>query len=276
MHEIYSLAELGKTELESPETHFPGITAIESAHRIFLTTTPRYERFMSGESIEEWTGLLGIDVLSLGHAYSTEDVTIQFMECNDREGLQTTAAEKLALRVASRIHDFGEIKDDVGGIGDISHDKKQDTHREQESVVFHRLLGKHVLDRIEAHFLSQIYGNIVHGDKSKGLARQFNAIERIGYLLTAHMAFGGVGGQRVRNWKGLGGNVLSNQTVALIGYANEFPMVRNIMGLLNEDITAMFDATTSQPPIIDNEGTLSFDEGKLMEAHKAWREYTPS
>lgn len=260
-------------ELFDVEHFFPGINAIEEAHQAFLTTTPRYERFMTGEPIEEWVGLLGIDVLSLGHAYSTEDVAMQFVICNDRGEVVTTPQEKMTLRVASRIHDFGEIKDDVGGIGDISHDKKLDIHRQEETTVFERLLARHVPDAEEGAILKQIYETVVHGDRSQGLVRQFNAIERIGYLLTAHQAFKGVDGQQIKNWKGLTGNVLSNQTVALIGYVDEFPMVGNVLDLLRHDITTMFAVTTCEPPIVDNEGTLSFDVDRLMGAQNAWRSY---
>lgn len=274
MLEIYSLAGLNNEEFQSPETHFPGIGAIESVHREFLITTPRYERFMSGESIEEWVGLLGIDVLSLGHGYSTEDVAVAFMDCNDSDGVITTPTEKFVMRTASRIHDFGEIKDEVGGVGDISHDKKHDEHRKQETVVFDRLLRRHVPDPFESEVLKQIYNNIVHGDRSKdGLARQFNAIERIGYLLTAHQAFLGQDGKRIRNWKGLTGNVLSNQTVALIGYADEFPMVKNVLKALNQDVTQMHSVTVASVPIIDNEGTLSFDAARLQVASRAWEQF---
>lgn len=271
-----SRAESIHTRIEAVDVHnlFPGIGKIENEHREFLTTNPRYERFMTGEGIEEWVGMLGVDVLSLGHGYSTADVTRQFVTCNDSGGVITTPTEKLALYVAAPIHDFGEIKDEVGGVGDISHDKKQDTHREQETEVFYRLLKRHVPDRMEADFLSRVYLNIVHGDKSSGLARQFNAIERIGYLLTAHQAFRGVDGSRIANWKGLAGNVLSNQVIPLIGYSEEFPMVKNVLGVLGDDITIILDVTTASTPIIDSEGTLSFDVEKLATAQNAWRNFT--
>lgn len=124
------------SELISSEGMFPGIASIEKHHQEFLTTTPRYERFMTGESIEEWVGLLGVDVLSLGHPYATGDIAMQFAECNDRGGLVTSGTDKFTLFIASHIHDFGEIIDGVGGVGDISHDKKQENDRRQEEVVF--------------------------------------------------------------------------------------------------------------------------------------------
>jgi len=276
MLEIYKLAGFENEAFHSVDSHFPGIGEIENAHRDFLTTTPRYERFMSGESIEEWVGLLGVDVLSLGHGYSTEDVATQFMDCNDQGGVKTSQTEKFVMRVASRIHDFGEIKDENGGVGDISHDKKSDADRKKEEVVFERLMRKHVYDPFEADFLKQIYRNVVHGNRSSDLARQFNAIERIGYLLTAHQAFKGVDGKRIANCNGLVGNVLSNQVVQLIDYAAEYPMVENVLRIIGWDISQMLDVTTLTPPIIDNEGTLSFDPQRLVVAQQAWVRYTAS
>ena len=251
----------------------PGIASIEERHREFLVTTPRYERFMSGESIDEWVGLLGIDVLSLGHPYITGDIAMQFVRCNDQGGLVTSPQDKFALFIASHIHDFGEIIDEEGGVGDISHDKKQDDDRRKEEMVFSRVLDGCVAQPVESALYAQIYSNIVHGDKSQGLGRQFNAIERIGYLLTAHQAFLGQDGERIRNWKGLVGNVLSNQTGKLTGYANEYPTVQNVLTLLKDDITAMLDETVNSVPVIDNEDTASFDVKRLQRAVFDWNQF---
>ena len=261
------------SELISSEGMFPGIASIEKHHQEFLTTTPRYERFMTGESIEEWVGLLGVDVLSLGHPYATGDIAMQFAECNDRGGLVTSGTDKFTIFIASHIHDFGEIIDGVGGVGDISHDKKQENDRRQEEVVFQRVLERCVSNQVEALLYNQIYSNVVHGDKSKGLARQFNAIERIGYLLTAHQAFVGVNGKRIGNWRGLVGNVLSNQTGRLVDYTEEYPMVKNVLGVLRNDITTMFQETVGSVPAIDNEGSLSFDSQRLQRASDDWNNY---
>ncbi len=272
MLEIFGLAGM-KQESFDVRHFFPGIDAIEEAHREFLIGTPRYERFMQGETIEEWVGMLGTDVLSLTHPHDTRIIARTFSECSSRAGLEIPGSERVVLEVASDIHDFGEIKDEVGGVGDISHDKKLESDRTQEEVVFARLVDRHVYDPHEAQFLRQIYQNIVHGDKSQGLARQFNAIERIGYLLTAHQAFVGVNGQRIGNWRGLVGNVLSNQTGKLIGYADEYPTVQNVLTLLKSDITAMLDETVNSEPVIDNENTLSFDVKRLQQAVSDWNQF---
>lgn len=261
------------SELVSPQGILPGIAAIEERHREFLVTTPRYERFMSGESIDKWVGLLGIDVLSLGHPYATGDIAMQFVRCNDQGGLATSRQDKFVLFIASHIHDFGEIVDDEGGVGDISHDKKQEDDRRKEEIVFNRVLDGCVVQPVESALYSQIYSNIVHGDKSQGLGRQFNAIERIGYLLTAHQAFLGQDGERIKNWKGLVGNVLSNQTGKLIEYADEYPMVENVLTLLRDDITLMLDQTVQSVPVIDNEGTRSFDLKRLQKAVIDWNQF---
>lgn len=274
MIEIFTSVGYDHTDALRAEQIFPGIAAIENAHRDFLVTTPRYERFMSGESIDEWVGLLGTDVLSLTHPHVTEVIARQFSDCSVQAGIEVSDSERIVLEAASRIHDFGEIKDDVGGIGDISHDKKQPFHREQETVVFQRLLQRHInQDPYQAEFMRQTYQNVVHGDQNSELARKFNAIERIGYLFVAHRAFTGANGERIRNWKGLVGNVLSNQTASLIKYSQEYPMARSLLGILEDDISAMFLDTVSSEPEIDSEGTLSFDPVRLHTASDIWAQF---
>ncbi len=250
-------------ELDIP---IPDVDIIFKKHEDQLSTTLRYDRFRTTESPDQWRFLLGPDVILLTHPKVVAHIAEEFLAY---EGATLTAEEEALLSIAPWVHDLGELIINGDGIGDISFDQKTDAHETKELAVFTSVLTA-IPDGDKKSAIERSYREIVM-DRGSRLGKMFNAVERIGYLQTAIRAYEGVEGQRIQNWKGLVGNVLSNQIIPMLAYCSEFPYVTNILFEENRQIIrAMFKDTEGNVPQ-DNTGKPSFDPEKLQRAFLAWK-----
>lgn len=253
------------------------ITIVETAFKDQLTGLLRYARFMSGETPQQWVHLLGPDVLSLSHPHVTADITREFITFNNRIGgheAQTAAEEQQLLVTTAYVHDWGELKVKGVGVGDVSFDQKTHGDEAVEETVFDLVLDTVPDDAgVDKDFLRRAYEEVVRGKPGR-LWEMFNAIERIGYLQTAIRAFEGVDGQRIENWRGLVGNVLSNQIVALTRYAETYPYVQFILDRENIFIHRMFDAVLSEQVPPDADEKPSYDMQRLLKASNTWIQHS--
>jgi len=228
----------------------------------------RYVRFISGENPEDWVQLLGPDVIGLTHPLVTAKIMDSFIEINNTRGIVLSTEEKALLMTAAYVHDWGELIIDGQGIGDITFEQKTESHETTELNIFSLLLND-VEDEYTKNIIDRAYKEIVF-DKATKLGKMFNAAERIGYLQTGMIAFQGVNGRRIANWRGLTGNVLSNQIEKLLAYAKEYPYVKDVLDIFSGTIDQVFwDPEMANAPL-DNEGCASYDLGKFDRARKAW------
>ncbi len=105
---------------------------------------------------------------------------------------------------------------DGQGVGDITFEQKTHAHESIEQSIFDLLLGD--IEEVEVKALLKRAYIEVGLNKTSKLGRMFNAVERIGYLQTGVRAYKGVESRRIANWRGLVGNVLSNQIEKLLEY----------------------------------------------------------
>jgi len=193
----------------------------------------RYERFKpKSVSKKLWQEVLGPDVNNLEHHLVSYKITNTFFVCNDEKISGSSIFnyhEKKLLIVAALIHDWGEAI-----VGDVTFDRKSAAYEKKEYEAFQCMLKKIFFrdaDVVEFLDIEEAFEKVV-GGKEKNLAEAFNAIERIGYLITG-----------VRAWKKgklflrkdakfsqglwwLANNVALNQIKKLIEYSEIYPAVR--------------------------------------------------
>lgn len=245
------------------------IEKVVTHHKTYLSSTLRYERYMVSETPETWIELLGPDVCLLTHANTTEDITKKFMNYNAKNGLPLNLDEKEEMLIAPLIHDWGEIIINGKGIGDITFDKKNADHEAIEVTIFNKVVSL-VEDKLVANELLAIYMDVVM-KKNQKLGTMFNAIERMGYMQTAIIAYKGEKGIYIKNWKGLVGNVLTHQIVKLLEYSDNYPYVRYFLLKNKKNITKMFEETHKIQIPLDNVQSPTFDKERYEKAYKAWK-----
>jgi len=245
------------------------INLIVKKHLAYLSSTPRYERYMVDESLNEWVRLLGPDVSLLTHADATAVITKKFVTYNEKHGLKLNRIEKDRMLLAPWIHDWGEIIIDGKGIGDITYDKKTAADVVIETAIFNKVISAIPIEKVKEEF-HITYQDVVL-KKNQKLGDMFNTIERIGYMETAITAFVGRNGNKITNWKGLSGSVLSNHSEKLIHLSEICPYVSYFLKQNRQTMHKMFEVITrlSQSPV-DNTNTLSFDVAKLRNAYASW------
>jgi hypothetical protein len=173
------------------------VNHIEQEYIKQLKSLLRYDRFRGDESEIEWVQLLGPDVLSLTHPHATLKITRNFISYNQFHDVPLTELESEQLKIATLVHDWGELKIDGKGIGDVSYDQKTEAHEKDEAAIFKQVVTD-IKNEDEREMLTIIYTEVVLDRKSK-LGSMFNAIERIGYLQTAIRAYEGVDGEHITN-----------------------------------------------------------------------------
>lgn len=256
---------MDQVELSIPKSHIDRVT---TKHVDQLSCLVRYKRFMAGESQQDWENLLGPDVIGFTHPEVTAAITRRFIEYNDDYGVKLLPEERALLLTAPWVHDWGELIIEGTGIGDITFEHKTDTAEYIEHQVFD-LVMQDVEEGPAREWMRKAYYEIAMRRDTK-LGLMFNAVERLGYLLTAKRAFEGIGRQHIKNWRGLVGNVLSNQIEALLLYREEYPYVNYVLQSTSEIITQMFDAILAEGVPLDGEGNLSYDLQKIQKAKIAW------
>jgi len=229
----------------------------------------RYARFMEQETPQEWVALLGPDVVGLTHPTVTADITQRFVDFNREHGMDITPEDEILLLTASHDHDWGEIKIGELGVGDVSFDQKTEADDRVEIQIFDRVTLDLPKGPAKNLFYRAYYD--VAQQKESRLGRSFNAIERLGYLQTAIRSYTGVDGKRIANWRGLVGNVLSNQIEKLLEYAIDYPYAAHILEEHAGRIDAMFAGTMAGDIPMDNKGSPSFDQEKFTRAHDTWK-----
>lgn len=247
------------------------VDRIVEENRDQLEALLRYDRYrvLDEETPEEWIRLLGPDVLSLTHPAVTAAITIRFADYNERHGIVLSDEEKIIFFTTPWIHDFGELKVNGRGPGDVSFSLRTAADEEAEAEIFH-LIVQHVGD-IQARALFERAYDTVAMDRDTKLGRMFNAVEQIGYLLTAIRTYRGVDGKRIINWDGLAGNVLSHQIEKLLAYASEYPYVAEVLRGNEKVITEMFAAIREREAVsLDREGRPFYDHTLFVRAHDAW------
>lgn len=254
-----------------PSSYLQHIKQVTKQYHEYLNTTPRYERFMQGETLDEWITLLGPDVLLLTHANATANLTERFINYNEKNSLKLNTEEKTKLILAAWIHDWGEIIIEGEGIGDVSFENKKDTDWETETVIVNKILSTFDDEKIREEF-HITYQTIAQHTDTK-LSAMFNTIETLGYLETAITAYKGTQGKRITNWKGLCGNVLSNQIEKLVVYSKNYPFVLHILQKETVSLNTMFEEILNDSLPLDNTDKPSYDKLKLQHAYDAWRKF---
>lgn len=258
---------------------FGQINKIIEKHRNYLGNSPRYERFMTRETVSEWTAILGPDVLSLTHGSVTADVAKDFISFNKQQGLMLSEEQEDQLLLAAHVHDFGEIMIDNQGVGDVTFENKNSMIEKAEERIFNKVVSEIEPESEKQRFLAS-YKHVMNRDTKMG--ELFNAIERVGHLKTAIKAFiGAEDGRKINNWKGLVGNVLSNQIRELVKYSDKYPYISFFLVENKTYIESMFRKmhdpgmhvdyfdTINVPR--DNGGLPSFDQQKLQSAYDVWK-----
>lgn len=246
------------------------VDRIVEANSDQLTALLRYDRYRAdGETPQEWIRLLGADVLSLTHPAVTAAITLRFADSNERHGITLTDKEKILFFTTPWIHDWGELKVDGYGVGDVSYSLRTAADEKIEASVFHMIVEQVGDSRARALFV-EAYDSIAMNRETR-LGRMFNAVEQVGYLLTAIRAYQGVDGRRITNWQGLAGNVLAHQIEKLLAYAPEYPYVAEILRASEMTISEMFEVIGENEDVgLDGDGKPFYDFTRFSSARDAW------
>ena len=238
--------------------------------RAQLTSKVRYERYMVNESQEYFANLLGPDVRFVSHPGVTFNITKDFVTSQNKSDNPLSETEISQLLTTALVHDWGELKLGAEGHGDITFEDHLESHESAERIIFQRISERIPITE-DRSTVREVNENIAQNRESK-LGRIFNVIERIGYLKTAFRAFIGVKGERIKNWAGLTGNVLSNQIIPLLQYEKDYPYVKEILSANKGTISDAFNKINKMRIMLANDQKKSFDRGKFRKNKTAWME----
>ncbi len=246
------------------------VDRVAHVHHTQLSELLRYDRYrvLDEESPELWVSMLGPDVLSLTHPAVTAAICLRFADYNERNGIRLTQEEQIIFFTTPWIHDWGELKVDGFGVGDVSYSLRTDADEKIEAQVFH-MVASTIGDMQARALFTEAYDTVAM-DRTTKLGRMFNAVEQIGYLATAIRTYEGQSNQRIRNWSALCGNVLAHQIEKLLLYAQEYPYVGKVLQDHASVIDAMFEDVGKQPIGIDREDRPFYDAEKFRTAREAW------
>lgn len=230
----------------------------------------RYNRFRSTETPEYFALLLGPDVKFASHPGVTHNIAKKFIESQNKnintEKIDNEEAD--TILTASLVHDLGELKIDGLGHGDISFEDHHLDHKKAEGIIFEKIIAK-VTNESDRKYLINTYDEVVQNNNSK-LGRMFDSVERIGYLSTALRTFIGIKGERILNWHGLVGNVLSNQIIQLLEFQKDYSYVYEILESNWQLITDAFNDVSKMEILKDRDGKPSYDLSKFNKAKEVW------
>ncbi|MFA5135870.1 MAG: HD domain-containing protein [Patescibacteria group bacterium] len=245
------------------------IEQIVRQHEKQLENSLRYERFVVDETVQDWRMLLGDDVIALTHPYRTAKVAEKCIKSDMENHLKLSKKEQLLLYTACYVHDFGELFIGHEGVGDITFEKHNSDHMNIEKDIFSKLLAT-LADNPQKSLIKSAYYDVVMKKTTK-VGAVFDIVERIGYLETGLRAFVGVAGKRIKNWKGLTGNVLSNQIKPLLAYSEKYPFIGRLLKKYQKTITSAFKETISGDVPQDKNNEKSFDSQKLQMNYESWK-----
>lgn len=247
---------------------FPSIETVETAFSDQLQGNVRYERYKNGETLGEWVELLGPDVLFLTHPGEAARHTYGVVATQEAYGRPIGPKLKTMLYTVPWLHDWGELKVEGQGVGDVSYDKKTDGTDQAEADIFGAVTS-FIPNPNDRDIFRSIYSGIVR-DPNSPLGKMFRAAESVGYIETAIRAYLG-NGKRISNWQGLCGNVLQNMTIPLLALRQQHPYVDIFMSEHERIIDGMFNDTEGQPIPFDSEGSLSYNPDRYNNALTAWK-----
>lgn len=242
-------------------------------HGKTLAGRVRYEKYKpQAVTNKEWTMLLGPDVGNLSHLIFTYDLTTTFIAHTWRNQQELlTEAEGRLLQVAALIHDWAEAK-----TGDISWGDKTAGHEAEEQAAFETYLHEfYTGDATE--LIDQARKEIIfdHGQEGGKLGEIFNAIERVGYLITALRAYGHVAAKTAGDCESgfawITADVLLNQTITLLEYAKKYSAVNDFLARRRQVIADAMDFVGREKTIFKKYGDAEFAKlSQLVRAKEAW------
>lgn len=234
----------------SLETSQGELRAID-AHRLFSAS--EYGKSLAGKprwdmqrpehiSPEVWSHILGKDADNLEHMVITHNITEHFLKRDDGS-LGIGDDERNILRIAAICHDWGEsYNPSTGKGGDISFELKTPDDIKEEVETFNDVFD-HIFGETDVKTRFLIEATIFKKDSKLGMI--FDAIERIGYLRTAIIAYEASKKTDDVILKGnlewLSAGTLSNQILSLMEYAADYTPVREYLEAIAPSINEMFD-----------------------------------
>lgn len=238
----------------SLETTQGELSAI-SAHKLFsaseygqsLAGKPRWDMQRPAHISEaQWRQALGHDADNLDHMHLTLSLTDSFLKRDDGS-LGINDAERNILRISAVCHDWGESYDPNTGVGgDISYELKTHDDSLEELTMFQTVFAE-IFGDVDIKTKLLIEATIFKKDSKLGMV--FDAIERIGYLRTAIIAY--ESSKRTEdsvlqgNLEWLAAGTLSNQILSLMEYAADYTPVREYLEAVGPSINEMFERISS-------------------------------
>ena len=237
-----------------------------------LNNNPRYKDFIGQLGIKDWQNVLGFDVNNLEHGRLTQGIVYCFINNinqSDSEIKFTTEEQKLLLLTAV-VHDWPE---GFTKKGDISYERKNENDEKEELALIEKIITEMLgPDSLE---ISIQIKNILE-DKNSKLGMTFNAIERIGYLRTALIAWKkskNTNEATSSNLVLLTNNVFLNTLPKTIEYSSIFSPVKDF---LNSKSKLISDAFTNMPPSIFDNYKIEDQAkniAKFNQAQNEWNEW---
>lgn len=236
-----------------------------------LASRVRYEKYKAATiTNEQWVQLLGADVNNLTHLPLTYGLTKAFIRsAAESQPEFLDAGEQDVLKASALIHDWAEAI-----VGDVSFGDRTDEHDRAEQQAFGANLASFY--RGDATGLIDRARNEVIFNPGSKLGQVFNAIERVGYLRTAlraseHVRSGTAPEECFAGLTWLVADVLSNQPVALIGYAAQLSPVEQYLVNKKDEIGNAFVLVGQDPAIFSNYGDKSeLKADQFQHAHELW------
>jgi rfaE bifunctional protein nucleotidyltransferase chain/domain len=220
---------------------------------------------------EQWIHLLGRDADNLQHMKLSYDITNLFIHYDDGS-LNLSEEEKDLLRLAAITHDWGEsYNDETKTGGDVNYELKTDTQAFEELVTYRKVFSE-ILSSQDVKTKYIIESTIFKRDSKLGLI--FNAVERLGYIRTAMIAFEkskGIDDDILKShlqW--LTAGTLSNQIISLMEYSADYTPVKKYLEFISPSIDEAYQ--TIDATIFPNHDQPQIEKQNLYNQSKvAWK-----
>lgn len=262
-----SESELGRKQALEANARF-----CSSEHGLSLAGTPRWDMQRPPHiTHEEWLSILGRDADNLQHMKLSYDITNLFIHYDDGS-LNIDSEEKDLLRLAAISHDWGKsINPENGNGGDISYELKTSQQADEELEMYRQVFAT-ILGDVDVKTKFIIESTASKKDTKLGLI--FDAIERLGYLRTAKIAFDksketdDMVLKSHLEW--LTAGTLSNQMITLMEYSADYTPVRKYLEFMTPFIDEAY--ASLDPQVFKHHNQPQIEKRNIYNQSKvAWR-----
>lgn len=246
-----------------------------------LEATARFIRFIpEGWTNQQWESLFGADYNNARHMPLTYGLARRFVGalqlCPERPRRLTREEIEIVL-LSAAIHDWAEAV-----TGDVTYNNKNHLHEKREKVVLAEMLEELERERISGQLRERILETVFN--PSSELGHLFSAVEKVGYLRSAILAWKRYGRPglshgypEVPKVQALTAEVFGNIVGKFTPLSSQYSPVKKYLHAHAADFTEIFDQMPEQAfDFYQDPGHRDRRKQMFQAAGENWQEWTAS